>query len=130
MDKVVHFEIPVDNLERAKKFYSIFGWKLQDFPGMNYTGIYTVAIDDNDMPTEKGAINGGMTPRTSELKAPTIAINVESVDKAIEKAVAAGGKVIMPKKKSAEWVTTLTSLILKGTRSVSGKISAKKLTFF
>jgi len=28
MDKVVHFEIPVEELERAQKFYkSVFGWK-------------------------------------------------------------------------------------------------------
>ncbi|MGD0950872.1 MAG: VOC family protein [Methanotrichaceae archaeon] len=28
---IVHFEIPVDDLNRAKKFYSqLFGWKLQD----------------------------------------------------------------------------------------------------
>lgn len=32
MDKVVHFEIPTDDLDRAKKFYSsIFSWELQDF---------------------------------------------------------------------------------------------------
>ncbi len=40
MDKVVHFEIPVDDLDRAKKFYSsIFGWELQDYQfaeGMTY----------------------------------------------------------------------------------------------
>jgi predicted enzyme related to lactoylglutathione lyase len=29
MDRVVHFEIPADDLDRAKKFYGdIFGWKL------------------------------------------------------------------------------------------------------
>ncbi|HEY9205621.1 MAG TPA: VOC family protein, partial [Candidatus Methanoperedens sp.] len=28
MNKVSHFHIPVDNMDRAKKFYSsIFGWK-------------------------------------------------------------------------------------------------------
>ena len=35
MDKIVHFEIPVDDLARAKAFYgSIFGWGLDDVPGM------------------------------------------------------------------------------------------------
>ena len=30
MGKVVHFEIPTDDLERAKTFYgSVFGWQLQ-----------------------------------------------------------------------------------------------------
>jgi len=30
MDKVVHFEIPADDVDRAKDFYgSVFGWQLQ-----------------------------------------------------------------------------------------------------
>ncbi|VVB85161.1 Uncharacterised protein [uncultured archaeon] len=29
MEKVVHFEIPADDLERAQKFYrNVFGWKM------------------------------------------------------------------------------------------------------
>ncbi len=53
MDKVVHFEIPTDNLDRAKKFYSsIFGWELQDFQfaeGMTYTGVRTVPVDEKNV---------------------------------------------------------------------------------
>jgi len=33
MPKVVHFEIPADDLDRAKAFYSaVFGWQLQTMP--------------------------------------------------------------------------------------------------
>ena len=33
MSKVVHFEIPADDLDRAKKLYgSVFGWELQTMP--------------------------------------------------------------------------------------------------
>ena len=33
MSKVVHFEIPADDLDRAKNFYgSVFGWELQTMP--------------------------------------------------------------------------------------------------
>lgn len=40
MDPVVHFEIPVDDAVRAKKFYpSIFGWELGEMPGMDYTDV-------------------------------------------------------------------------------------------
>ena len=36
MDKVVHFEVPADDVSRAKKFYSeYFGWQMQDIPEMN-----------------------------------------------------------------------------------------------
>lgn len=98
MDKVVHFEIPFDNLERAKKFYKIFGWQLEDFPGMDYTGVRTVAVDENQMPKEAGAINGGMMKRTKEVQGPVIAIHVQSIDESVKKVLAAGGSVVMPKK--------------------------------
>ena len=30
MPTIVHFDIPVDDIERAKKFYSdLFGWKIE-----------------------------------------------------------------------------------------------------
>lgn len=101
MDKVVHFEIPVDDLARAKKFYSIFGWGLQDMSmpdGMNYTMVRTTPVDEKThMPKEVGAINGGMMMRSKDVRAPVFAINVSSVDVYIKKVGAAGGKVVTPK---------------------------------
>lgn len=102
MDKVVHFEIPVDNIERAKKFYGpIFGWEMEDYPmpdGSTYTGIRTVAVDETTrQPLEKGAINGGLMLRTTRLAAPVLAVNVSSVDQYVEKIVIAGGSVVKPK---------------------------------
>jgi len=46
---VVHFEIPADDVERAKKFYStLFGWKIEKPPGeMDYWMISTSG-DSND----------------------------------------------------------------------------------
>ena len=47
MDGVVHFEIPADDAERAKAFYSTaFDWEMQDFPDMQYTIMMTTPIDD------------------------------------------------------------------------------------
>ena len=96
MDKVVHFEIPVDDFARAKKFYSIFGWDIMDF-GNDYVGVRTTPVDEKSMPKEPGAINGGMMKRSKEVKAPTVAIHVKSVDEYIKKVTKAGGKLIMPK---------------------------------
>ena len=32
MPTIVHFEIPADDVERSKKFYSdLFGWKIEKF---------------------------------------------------------------------------------------------------
>lgn len=101
MDKVVHFEIPADDLARAKKFYStVFGWKTEDVPGMEYTMVHTVDVDQKTrMPKESGAINGGMMKRMAEVKAPVVTINVADIDKAVEKVQKAGGKLLMPKQK-------------------------------
>ena len=36
--RVVHFEIPYDDGERARRFYKeAFDWQLQEMPGMDYT---------------------------------------------------------------------------------------------
>ena len=102
MDKLVHFELPVGDMNRAKSFYSsIFGWKLQDWPmpdGSTYVGIHTVEVDDTTrVPKEPGAINGGMVLRSAEVTMPVFAIHVQSIDEAVQKVEAAGGKVIRPK---------------------------------
>jgi uncharacterized protein len=56
MAKVVHFEIPVDDLSRAKEFYgSVFGFDLQTMQmgGGEYTTVSTVPIDEaTQMPTD------------------------------------------------------------------------------
>jgi uncharacterized protein len=98
MAKVVHFEIPFDSKERAMKFYAqSFGWRLTDMPQMNYVVAQTVDVDDKQMPREPGAINGGLFQRPKEAPSPTIYVDVQSVDEAIEKVQAAGGKVVTPR---------------------------------
>ncbi len=100
MDKVVHFEIPYDEKDRASQFYSeIFGWKLIDVPKMEYTMIYAAKTDANNMVSEKGAINGGMFKRNGSVKQPVVVIGVQSIDETIKKVVAAGGEVITPKQR-------------------------------
>lgn len=98
MDKVVHFEIPTSNIERAKKFYSeIFGWKIKDFPEMNYTAVYTVDVDEEHMPKEKGVINGCMWMREKGDERPILVIDVSSIDKYLKNIEGKGGRVIMKK---------------------------------
>jgi predicted enzyme related to lactoylglutathione lyase len=98
MDKVVHFEIPFENKQRAMKFYSeTFGWQLTDMPQMNYVMASTVEVDDKHMPKESGAINGGLFERPKEAPNPTVYVGVESVDTSVKKVEAAGGKVITAK---------------------------------
>jgi predicted enzyme related to lactoylglutathione lyase len=98
MDKIVHFEIPADDIGRGKDFYgSIFGWEIEDVEGMDYTIVRTVRVDDQQMPTEPGAINGGMMKRSADTPSPVITINVGSIDDALKRIEAAGGSVVHPR---------------------------------
>jgi uncharacterized protein len=100
MDKVVHFEIPYDNKERASKFYSrLFGWKLLDVPEMEYTMAYAAETDKDHMVMDKGAINGGLFQRNASAKAPLLVIGVASVDETIKRVLASGGKLVTPKQR-------------------------------
>jgi uncharacterized protein len=99
MDKVVHFEIPADDLERARKFYkNVFKWEMQPMPDMNYTIVRTTEVDSQTrMPKEPGAINGGMPQRSETLKAPMVTIAVDSIDDTLKKIEKGGGKKLSPK---------------------------------
>jgi len=67
MDKVVHFHIPVDDMERARRCYmNIFGWDFQGTGYPEYQLATTVDTDENDIPKEPGAINGALYTRYSE----------------------------------------------------------------
>ncbi len=99
MDKVVHFEIPTDDLARAKEFYgSSFGWQLQTIEDMDYTIAMTTPVDEKtQMPTEPGGINGGMMKRSADTPSPVLTIGVDSIDDSMRKIAAAGGVVVQPR---------------------------------
>jgi uncharacterized protein len=96
--QVVHFEIPLDNVERGHKFYQeTFGWKVNVLPGMNYAMVQTTESGEDGRPKSPGAINGGMGKREANLKSPVITIMVDEItaaEKAIEKN---GGKILQKK---------------------------------
>ena len=101
MDKVVHFEIPVDDEARAKEFYgSIFEWDLDSADmgnGVVYTTAMTVPVDENMLAKEPGAINGGIMKRTADTPTPVITIQVGSIDEALKKIEAGGGSTVQPR---------------------------------
>lgn len=98
MNKVVHFELPFDDKERAKKFYSeTFSWQIDEMPEIGYIGATTTPADDKGLPTEPGAINGGLVERNQETPNPVITIDVASIEDAIRKIEAAGGTMVGPK---------------------------------
>ena len=94
MDKVVHFELPMDDADRAHAFYrEAFGWQLNSMPGMGYTLVTTTPTDDNGRPSEIGGINGGMLARQGPITAPIITIGVEDIDASLNRVEELGGKV-------------------------------------
>ena len=101
MGKVVHFEIPVDDIDRAKNFYgSIFGWDLQtvQMGGGDYTTVTTTPVDEQTrIPTEPGAINGGLMQRDESTPAPVVTIDVEAIDQALSQIVENGGTTVTPR---------------------------------
>ena len=101
MGKVVHFEIPADNIDRAKNFYgSVFGWELQTMPmgEGEYTSVKTTDVDEQtQLPTEPGAINGGMFQRTETLTSPVITIDVDGIDDALKQIESEGGSTVTPR---------------------------------
>jgi len=101
MDKVVHFEIPVDDRARATDFFgSVFDWELNDVDmgdGAVYTTVTTVPVDEQMMPAERGAINGGLMDRKADPAAPVITVQVDSIDETLKKIEAGGGSTITPR---------------------------------
>jgi len=90
---VVWFEIPADNVERARTFYGkLFGWKIDKFPGPT-TKPYWLINTGNDDPSR----NGGMLERQFPDHTITNYIAVLSVDTAAAKVEKLGGKICMGK---------------------------------
>lgn len=98
MNKVVHFEIPAENVKRAQEFYKdVFGWKINEYPEMEYTILQTGPTDEKGMAKEQGFISGGMMKRQDEIKNPIITIEVEDIDTKADEIAKHGGKVIRSK---------------------------------
>jgi len=99
MDKVVHFEIPADDTARAREFYgSVFEWNLQPMQGYDYTMALTTPVDQKtQMPTEPGAINGGIRQRSAETPTPVIVVSVDSIDQSLKKVESEGGSTVLPR---------------------------------
>src|SRR4051812_724904 len=91
-NRVVHFEIPFDDTERASAFYSdVFGWQLMPMPEMGYVMVGTGPTGDQG-PSEPGFINGGMLKRQGDWTAPNVVIDVENIEQALKSVEEHGGK--------------------------------------
>ncbi|WP_226086556.1 VOC family protein [Mesobacillus sp. S13] len=101
MGRLVHFEIHVDNMDRAKKFYGeVFGWTFEDYSeyaGMPYFGAVTGGEDE---PGINGALmqRQGPPPEANQpLNGYACTMGVEDYDATETKILNNGGVVALPK---------------------------------
>lgn len=94
---IIHFEIPANDVGKIRKFYNdLFGWKIDDIPGMEYSIISTVPMDEKGNLLRLG-VNGGLYKRSMPQQQPLNYINVESVDEYSKKVVDLGGQIVVKK---------------------------------
>jgi uncharacterized protein len=99
---IVHFEIPADDVARARKFYSnLFGWKIEkieikkDGETMDYWMISTSSGENSN---EKSShLEGGLIKRQHPQQPNLNYISVSSIDEYSNKVEELGGKVVLPK---------------------------------
>jgi len=101
--RVVHFEVPFDDADRARSFYGdVFDWKIQSMPGMGYNLVSTGPTTPDGMPTGPGYIGGGMLQRQDPIDVPVITLEVEDIDATLAAVVAHGGSSVREKEPVGE----------------------------
>lgn len=87
---IQHFEVPADDVDRARNFYSsLFGWNIEGLP--NFEGEYW------SIQPPEGGIGGGMMKRQMPEQRITTYVTVASVDESTAKASELGAQVIVAK---------------------------------
>ncbi|KGP73580.1 VOC family protein [Pontibacillus yanchengensis] len=101
MGRLIHFEIHVDDMNRAKNFYGeVFGWSFEDwseYAGMPYYGAVT---GGEDTPGINGALMQRQSPAPEQnqpLNGYACTMGVEDYDAIEAKILDNGGVVALPK---------------------------------
>jgi predicted enzyme related to lactoylglutathione lyase len=90
--RVVHFELPADDPDRAAKFYAdAFGWQVTKWGGP--TDYWLVTTGEEGEP----GIDGGIGKRQDAGDQTTNTIDVPDLDAAVAAVEAAGGRITNPK---------------------------------
>ncbi|HEY3483902.1 MAG TPA: VOC family protein [Ilumatobacteraceae bacterium] len=93
--RVVHFEVPFDDADRARAFYrDVFDWQIMEMPEMQYNMVSTGPTTEEGMPTEPGFIGGGMMQRQAPVSTPVITLAVDDIDETLTAVEKHGGSAI------------------------------------
>ncbi|WP_152189920.1 VOC family protein [Georgenia satyanarayanai] len=96
--RVVHFEIPFEDKDRAKRFYSdVFHWQVEEMPELDYVGVQTGPTGEDGMATEPGYIGGGMTTRGGSNTATVVVLDSKDIDADLARVESHGGEVVQPR---------------------------------
>jgi uncharacterized protein len=96
-NKIGYIEIPTDNIEETKKFYSnMFGWEYEKSEEEEGGG------GENYWLIKNAGIKGAITSKREDNQTPTFYIMVESIDDFIAKSQNQGAKVVVDKKEISE----------------------------
>jgi predicted enzyme related to lactoylglutathione lyase len=96
-NKIGYIEIPTDNIEETKKFYSnMFGWEYEKSEEEGGGG------GENYWLIKNAGIKGAITSKREDNQTPTFYIMVESIDDFIAKSQKQGAKVVVDKKEISE----------------------------
>jgi uncharacterized protein len=99
MSPVVFFEMPANDMKRAKEFYEkVLCWHiLPDYE--NYYFALTAISDEHKIPKGVGQINGGIQKKDETIGKLRLMINVKDLYNTLKKALEEGGKILIPPKK-------------------------------
>jgi uncharacterized protein len=92
---VAHFEIYADDPDALAQFYtSLFDWKIEPVPGMDYRMIATADRGSGGGTSQSAGINGGMLKRPAgyDPRAWVNYVTVGSLDQSAAKAVQLGAR--------------------------------------
>jgi predicted enzyme related to lactoylglutathione lyase len=91
MSMIIHFEIPADNLNRARSFYNkLFGWEIYEAPGRKN---YLLITSDGQK-----RVSSSLIKRFNPRQTTIIYFDVPSVEEYSAKIQELGGKIVVPKK--------------------------------
>lgn len=92
MSRVVHFEVHVDDSERAIAFYGdVFGWSFHKWDGPE--DYWLISTGDRSEP----GIDGGMMKRRDPGGSIYNTIQIADIDEYIRRVAASGGEIVVPK---------------------------------
>jgi len=100
MANIGYFEVPADNIGRAKHFYrSLLGWKIEPTQTlMDPAGAAALQYHDiTTGPAQEGTLNSGGMYKRQMTETIKNFVLVEDVDAVLAKVEKLGGRIVMPK---------------------------------